>query len=126
MDVDVAHDVRPAVRRQQAVHQRLQPVGLVDDDLRVFLQVARFDLHLQQLRGAANAAQRVLDLMRQVADQLLVGLGLVDQALLAVLPRLRFQRQQFDDALAGLVGLRDDHVNRHGLAMALTRRSQAS
>ena len=40
VDVDVAHDVRPAVRRQQAVHQRLQPIGLVDDDLGVFLQVA--------------------------------------------------------------------------------------
>ena len=55
------------------------------------------DLHLQQLRRAANAAQRVLDLVRQVADQLLVGLRLVDQALFAVLPGLLLQRQQLDD-----------------------------
>jgi hypothetical protein len=46
------------------------------------------DLHRQQLRRAADAAQRVLDLVRQVADQLLVGLRLVDQALFAVLARL--------------------------------------
>ena len=101
VDVHVAHHVRPAVRRQQAVDQRLQPVGLVDDDLGVFLQVLGLDFHLQQLRRAADAAQRVLDLVGQVADQFLVGLRLVDQPLFAVLPRLRFQRQQFDDELAG-------------------------
>jgi hypothetical protein len=77
--------MRPAVRRQQAVHQRLQAVGLVDDDLGVFVR-SLLDLHLQQLRRATDAAQRVLDLVRQVADQLLVGLRLVDQALFAVLP----------------------------------------
>ena len=111
--------MRPAVRRQQPVHQRLQPIGLVDDDLGVFLQVARLDLHLQQLGRAADAAQRILDLVRQVADQLLVGLGLVDQPLLAVLLGLRLQRQHFDDELAGPVGLRHDHVHRQRLAVVL-------
>ena len=111
----------PAVRRQQAVHQRLQAIGLVDDDLGVFLQVARLDLHLQQLRRAADAAQRILDLVREVADQLLVGLRLVDQPLFAILPGLRLQRQQFDDDLARPVGLRHHHVHRHRLAVVLAQ-----
>ena len=85
-----------AVRREQAVDQRLQAVGLVDDDLGVLGQRARLDLHLQQLRRAADAAERVLDLVREVADQLLVGLGLVERALLAVLPRLLLDLDHLD------------------------------
>ena len=85
----------------------------------------RVDLHLQQLRRAADAAQRVLDLVRQVADQFLVGLGLVDQALFAVLPGLRLQRQQLDDDLARPVGLRHHHMHRQRLAW-FWRTSQAS
>ena len=40
VDVDVAHHVRLAVRRQQPVDQRLQAVGLANDDLGVFGQLA--------------------------------------------------------------------------------------
>ena len=105
-----------AVRRQQAVHQRLQTVGLVDDDLGVFAQLAAVDLHLQQLRRATDAAQRILDLVGEVVEQLLVGLGLVGQALLALLARLQFQRQQLDDEFAIALGLRHDHVHRQQLA----------
>ena len=93
--------VRLAVRREQPVDQRLQPVGLVDDDLGVFGQRARFDLHLEQLRGAADAAERVLDLVGEVADQLLVGLRLVERALLAVLPGLLLDLDQLDDDIVG-------------------------
>jgi hypothetical protein len=42
-----------------------------------------FQFALQQLRRAADAAQRVLDLVRQVAHQLAVGLLLLGQLLLA-------------------------------------------
>ncbi len=38
VDVDVADDVGLPVRREQPVDQQLQPVGLLDDDLRVFRQ----------------------------------------------------------------------------------------
>ncbi len=53
---------------------------------------------LQQLGGAADAAERILDFVRQVADQLAVGLLLLDQALLAgggqvVLDGLQFEQQ---------------------------------
>ncbi|MDT4841046.1 hypothetical protein FQZ97_748870 [compost metagenome] len=103
--------MRAPVRRKQPVHQRLQPVRLVDDDLRVLDQLLGFQLHLQQLRRATDAPQWVLDLVRKVADQLLVGLRLVDQALFALLPGLLFQRQQLDDDLPGGFGLRHHHVH---------------
>ena len=70
-------DVRRPVRREQAVHQRLQPVGLLDDDLRVLAQVRPVELALEQLRRAAKPAERVLDLVREVADQLAVGAACV-------------------------------------------------
>ena len=88
------------------------------------IEVARLDLHLQQLRRAANAAQRVLDLVREVADQFLVGLRLVEQALFAVLPHLLLQRRHLDDQLAGLVALRS--VTCTGISSWLTRRRKAS
>ena len=117
VDVHVPHQMRPAVRCEQAVHQRLQAVGLVDDDLGVLDQVLGLDLHLQQLRRATDATERVLDLMRQVADQLLVGLRLVDQAFFAVLFDLLLQRQQFHNNLARVFGLRHDHVHGHRLVV---------
>ena len=67
--------LRQAVRRQQAIDQRLQAVGLLDDHLRVFAQLpVRVELEFEQLRRAADAAQRILDLVREVADQFAVGL----------------------------------------------------
>jgi hypothetical protein len=59
MDIDVADDVRAAVRRQQPVDQRLQSIRLFDDDLRVFAQFLQLPLgqfQFEQLRGAAYAA----------------------------------------------------------------------
>src|SRR3970040_168140 len=44
--------------------------------------------------GAAQAAERVLDLVGEVADQLAAGLLLADQALLARLAQLLFDRAQ--------------------------------
>src|SRR5690606_3795047 len=76
VDVYLACDMRPAVRLQQTIHQHLQAVGFLDDDLRVFaqmLQIPSRQLELQQLRRPPDTAQRILDLMRQIAYQLLVG-----------------------------------------------------
>ena len=72
-----------AVRREQPVHQRLQPIRLADDHLRVLDQLRPVELALEQLRRAADAAQRILDLVRETADQLAIGLLLLEQALLA-------------------------------------------
>ena len=114
VNVHVAHQMRMAVRRQQAVNQRLQTVGFMNDDLGVFSQLF-VNVHLQELRRTANAAQRILDLVRQIADQFLVGLRLVNQPLFAVLPGLLLQRQHFHDGFAGRVGLRHHDMHRHGL-----------
>ena len=88
MNIDIAHQMRTPVRCQQPVHQGLQAVGLPNDDLGVLGEFARFDFHLQQLGGPPNAAQRVLDLVGQVANQFLVGLGLIGQSLFPVLAGL--------------------------------------
>ena len=74
---------RQPVRRQQPVDQRLQAVGLADDHLRVLEQLRPVELALEQLRRAADAAQRILDLVREAADQVAVRLLLLEQALLA-------------------------------------------
>ncbi|MCY1532680.1 hypothetical protein D9M68_679630 [compost metagenome] len=114
VNVHVTHHVRSAVRREQAINQRLQPISLVDDDLCVFDEFARIQLHLKQLRGSANPAQRILDLVREVANELLVGLGLVDQALLALLSGLLLQRQQLHHYLTLALGLGHHHMHRQG------------
>ena len=117
MNIHISHHARPPMRREQAVDQALQAVGFVDDDLGVLGQFAGFDFHLQQLRCAADTAQRVFDFVRQISHQLLVGLRLLCQALFAVLPGLLLHRQQFNNELSGVFGLRNDHVHRQGLTV---------
>src|SRR5439155_25397429 len=81
-------DVRAPIRRQpmggeEPVDERLQAIGLAYDHLRVLDQWRPVELAFEQLRRAANAAQRVLDLVREAPDELAVGLLLLLQALLA-------------------------------------------
>ena len=62
----------------------LQAIGLLHDHLRVFVQRRTLELAVEQLRRAADAAQRILDLVREVADELPVRLALIEHALLAL------------------------------------------
>jgi hypothetical protein len=71
------------MRRQQPVDEAAQPVGFADDHLRVLDELRAVELALEQLRGAANAAERILDLVRQAANQVAIRLLLLEQALLA-------------------------------------------
>src|SRR5258708_29194873 len=87
-------DARGAMRREHPVHQPLQAIGFLDDDLRVFAQLGLIELALEQLRRAAQAAQRILDFVREIADQLAVGLLLEHQALLARVAQLLLDRAQ--------------------------------
>jgi hypothetical protein len=74
------------VRREQAIHQRLQAIRLADDHLRVLDELRPVELALEQLRGAANAAERILDLVREAADELPIRLLLlVDRSSRAIL-----------------------------------------
>ena len=50
----------------------------------------------EQLRRAADAAQRILDFVRQIADQFAVGLLLLEQALFARRLQLLIDRPQLD------------------------------
>jgi PAS domain-containing protein len=90
-----------------------QAIGLLDDHLRVFAQ--RTQVHVRQfefqhLCRAADAPERVLDLVREVADQFLVGLALVEEALFAIELELLDVLAQLDDDL-GLAGRADDAVH---------------
>src|SRR4051794_41220575 len=81
------------MRRQHAIHQPLQPVGFLDDHLGVFAQLRLLELALEELCRPSQAAERILDLVREVADQLAVRLLLEHQALLA---RMAFEQQSKD------------------------------
>jgi hypothetical protein len=71
------------VRREQPVDERLQAIRLADDDLGVFDERRAIELALQKLGRAANPAQRILDLVRETADQLAIRLLLLEQPLFA-------------------------------------------
>ena len=71
------------LRREQFFHQRTQAICFLNDDLGVFAQSRFFQFVLQQLRSTAYAAQRVLDLVRQVAQQHAIGLCLVQHLFFA-------------------------------------------
>ena len=84
------------MRGQQTLHQVLQPVGFVDDDLGIFAELRVVEFAFEQLRRTADAAERILDLVRQIADQFAVGLLLFEQALLARSLNLLVDRPQFE------------------------------
>ena len=69
-------------RADHRVDQRREPVGLADDDAGVFAQVF-VQLAFQQLRGAAQAAERILDLVRQLANHLAARIEARHQLVLA-------------------------------------------
>ncbi len=57
--------------------------------------------------------------MRQVADQLLVHLRLLQQALLTLLPGLLLHRQELDDHLIAAIGRGNDHMYRQVFRVVL-------
>ncbi len=74
--------LRRARGADHGIDQRGQAIGLADDDAGVFTQVF-VQLALQQLRGAAQAAQRILDLVRQLPNHLPAGVEARHQFVLA-------------------------------------------
>ena len=57
-----------AVRRQQAIHQAMQAICFLDDDLGVFLEAGLRELEFQQLGRTPQATQWIADLMGQIAQ----------------------------------------------------------
>jgi hypothetical protein len=93
-----------AVRRQQAAHQILQTVGLLDDHLGVFAQAGIVEFPFEQLRCTSDAAERVLDFVHQVSYQFAVGVLLLDQALFPCGPKLLIYWPKLDKK-RGSVGI---------------------
>ena len=59
-----------STRTEQGIDKSRQPICLADDDVRVLAQLIVVQLSLQQLRCAANAAQRILYFMGELTNHL--------------------------------------------------------
>ena len=106
------------MRREQAIHQALQAVRLFDDDLRVFAQLALRQLVLKQLRRTTNAAQRIFDFMREIANQIAMRTCLLQKACLTLNFQLLVDRAQLNhhaSAAARLQHGRNHAMHRHRL-----------
>src|SRR5581483_2478691 len=68
-----------------------------DDDLRIFPELGLGQLALEKLGGAAQPAERVANLVREVADQLAVRVLLGHEALLARLAQLLLDGPQLGE-----------------------------
>src|SRR5690606_26550275 len=68
---------------QDTVDERSQTIRLVDDHLRVLAQLRRRQLPLEQLRRAAQSAERILHLVRDLSDDAAGQALLREQDLLA-------------------------------------------
>ena len=58
---------------EQSIDQSCEPVGLANDDIGVLALFCIGQQPFQQLCCAANAPQRIFDLMRQLANHLPTG-----------------------------------------------------
>ena len=103
---------RQLVRSDHPVHQVTQPVGLVDDDTRVFLEFFSRQLLFEQLRRAAQTAKRVLDFVRESAHHRAVRGLAVEHALVARQAQQPINLGKLDEKLvaARAVGQRRDRT----------------
>ena len=111
------------VSRRPAVHQIVQAIRLIDDHLRIIMQLVVSDF-AGQLRCAANATQRILDLMGQSPHQFLSGGPSAAQNFLLIYTLCMLQRVQLDqgrDFAAGMVGV--DGVVHQNRALVLEMES---
>src|SRR5690606_40493465 len=87
------------------------------DHPRVLAHRRRVQLRLEQLRRTANAAERILDLVRQVAHQLAIGLRRLEQSLLAIGPPALVEFAELEQQHPG-VALQRDRADRQLLGLA--------
>ncbi len=95
MDIDHRQGQLRLAGANQPIHQRLQSVGLIDNDLGIFLERRILQLHFQQLGRTAQATQRILDFMRQVAEGIFINFNLVKQPFVAFSQRVLFKFTNF-------------------------------
>ncbi len=94
--------IRFPARHESTVDECCKPIDLVDDHTRVLGQWTVVELPLQQLRGTAHAAERVLHLVRELAHDLARNLPLGDQ--FRLLPQALIERRigHFEQQTAAL------------------------
>ena len=68
---------------EQGVDQRREPIGLGDDHGGVFMQRRFLQLAFEQLRRTAQATERILDLVRELANHGAAAAELREQRVLA-------------------------------------------
>ena len=69
VDVDVPASPAAALGPDHRVDERGETIGFADDDAGVFLAASRSaSSRSEQLRGAAQAAERIFDLVRELAN----------------------------------------------------------
>ena len=122
VDVDGRAGQRARIaERFHAVDQSADPMGLLADELCELLLVVEESL-FQQLRRAANAGERILDLMRENGRH---AVQRADGAAMGKLPIQALRKapllQRHKHRAVGLGDRRDDHV-RHALAVPRCRK----
>jgi hypothetical protein len=70
--------------------------------MRVFAKLGTIEFAFEQLRRATQGAERILDLVREIAHQFAIGLALVEQALLAGNPQLLLDGGELEHEAAAL------------------------
>jgi hypothetical protein len=97
----IGGELRLLAGAQQPVDECAQPIRLLDDDARVLAQRPFRQLALEQLRGAADAAEGVFDLVGQTAHHHARGLLCAEEVLLAADAQQAIHRLQLDQVCQG-------------------------
>ena len=112
---------RRAARAQDAVDERGEPVRLLDDDARVRLLLGIRQLPLEKLRRAAQSAERILHLVRELANDAPRQPLLRDELRLAPHAAVALRVEELEDQRVLVVEQRHATVE-HDLALADSRR----
>ena len=111
---------RRAARSQDAVDERREAVRFLDDHARVRLLLRIRQLPLEELRGAAQSAERIFHLVRKLADDAARQPLLRDEIGLAPHAAVAFSVEKLEDERVLVVEQRHAAVE-HDLALADAR-----
>ena len=111
---------RRGTRSEQPVDQRHEPVGFADDHTRVLAQGVVRQFARQELRGAPQATERILDLVRQTLDHQPAAADLRQQLRIARATRRQCLVHQFEQHLA--IGKRGNRAVGLDLLVGAARR----
>ena len=111
-------DIQRLAGAEHVVHQLRQTIAFADDDAGVLGQLRLFEFMGQQLRGAANAPQGVLDLVGKAAHQAGRGLLNVDEPVVLIDALHTVEGLRLKQQIVAAVNGRTGQVNRQKCAAA--------